>query len=70
MLLHLRAFRLAEALDYIELAANLDEEKLKKNNNALSCLLINRESAYQKIHMTATKARDVWRALEEQFAMI
>ncbi|KAK9335067.1 hypothetical protein V1521DRAFT_419475, partial [Lipomyces starkeyi] len=70
MLLHLRAFQLAEALEYTMDISELPEEKLKKNSNALSCLLINMESTYQKIHITAIKARDVWRALEEQFALI
>ncbi|ODQ74999.1 hypothetical protein LIPSTDRAFT_235811 [Lipomyces starkeyi NRRL Y-11557] len=69
-LLHLRAFQLAEALEYTMDISELPEEKLKKNSNALSCLLINMESTYQKIHITAIKARDVWRALEEQFALI
>ncbi|KAK9311111.1 hypothetical protein V1524DRAFT_457672 [Lipomyces starkeyi] len=51
MLLHIQAFQLAEALEYIETVGYLDEEKLKRNNNALSCLLINMESAYQKINV-------------------
>ncbi|KAK9481918.1 hypothetical protein V1527DRAFT_478083 [Lipomyces starkeyi] len=28
------------------------------------------EQSYQKLHMTATKAREVWRTLEKQFALI
>ncbi|KAK9372536.1 uncharacterized protein V1513DRAFT_234127 [Lipomyces chichibuensis] len=49
MLLYLRAFQLAEALDYTDPVSKLPEEKEKKNSNALSCLLINMESTYQKI---------------------
>ncbi|KAK9431104.1 hypothetical protein V1505DRAFT_399723 [Lipomyces doorenjongii] len=60
MLLHLRALPLT----------GLSDEKQKRNNNALSGILINMESAYQKVHITASMARDVWTALEEQFALI
>ncbi|KAK9482647.1 hypothetical protein V1527DRAFT_414924, partial [Lipomyces starkeyi] len=70
MLLHLRAFQLAYALEYEEPLASLNKEQQRKNSNALSCLLLNMEQSYQKLHMTATKAREVWRILEEQFALI